>query len=473
MTEWRVASSCTAAFVAVSTTMIVAHAAQAPQARPTGVIVGTVTDATGQPLVGARVQAVLRRKRWAGPYYETPVGSPDDSDDRGQFRLHSLPSGSYVVAVSITEKPPLPVESGYMRTYNPGTISLADARPIVVRAGAEQSTSIRFAPVRFMFINGVARTSEGQPAANFDVWLRGGPATIGYTGVHGGYMTTMVTSTRAAQDGSFSLARVPPGVYTLMVTNGQTRNGRPLEIVEVPLEVRNASINDLKVNTARGATVSGRLEWAGGGPVPWPRDGQRLGMLRAAAVGRETDFASLDSEIQGDGTFRFTNLYGLRRIQAMTLSFNWTIQSVEGPKEIVSASTLDIKPGRDVTDLRVVVTGRSGTLAATVSDEDGKPFLTGSVLLMPRNPAELDPLGWGFRATQRNRGVGDVWYYTMERILPGTYLAVAIDVEPYRLTGDADLMERARAAAVPVQIREGETRLPLRVLRLRPFVVGP
>ena len=262
MTEWRVALSCTAAFVAVSTTMIVAHAAQTPQTRPPGVIVGIVTNATGEPIVGARVQAVLRRKRWAGPYYETSIGSPDDSDDRGQFRLHSLPPGSYVVAVSVTEKPPLPVESGYMRTYNPGTIVLAEAQPIAVRAGAERSTAIRFAPMRFMFVNGVAMTSEGQPAVNFDVWLRGGPATIGYTGVQGGYMTTMVASTRVAQDGSFSLARVPPGVYTLMVTNGQTRNGRPLEIVEVPLEVKNTSFNDLKVNTARGTPP--RLRDAGG-----------------------------------------------------------------------------------------------------------------------------------------------------------------------------------------------------------------
>jgi hypothetical protein len=61
----------------------------------------------------------------------------------------------------------------------------------------------------------------------------------------------------------------------------------------------------------------------------------------------------------------------------------------------------------------------------------------------------------------------------MERVLPGSYLAVAIDVEPYRLSGDTDLMERARAAAVPVEIHEGETPLRLRVLRLRPLVQGP
>ena len=68
-------------------------------------------------------------------------------------------------------------------------------------------------------------------------------------------------------------------------------------------------------------------------------------------------------------------------------------------------------------------------------------------------------------------GIG---YYRMERLTPGPYLVAAVDVEPHRLTDDAELMERARAGAVPVAIREGEqTRLNVRLVRLRPFVQGP
>jgi hypothetical protein len=441
-------------------------------ATPTGVITGIVTDASGTPIVSARVQAVGRAKKWAGPYYEIPTGRPDESDDRGQFRLHSLPPGRYIVAVTVESQVPAQASTGYIRTYNPATTSLADAQPIVVDAGKEQSVSIRVTSVRFMEVSGVATASTGEPAGNFDVWLRGGPATIGYTGVQGGYMTTMVATARAAQDGAFSLTRVPAGAYTLTVTNGYTRRGRPLEIAEIPVEVTDTSIAGIKVTTVRGATVTGRLEWAGGGPVPWPRNA-KLGRIRATAVGREFDFASLDTEVEADGTFRFSDLYGLRRIQSMGLVFDWAIQSVNGPKAALAGPNLNIAPGVDVTDVRVVVTDRTGTLLATVTDEEGSPFLTGSVLLMPRNAAEIDALGWGFRATQKNRGRGGVWYYAMDRVLPGSYLAVAIDVEPYRLTGDADLMERARAAAVPVEIREGEVALSLRVVRLRPFVRGP
>jgi hypothetical protein len=157
----------------------------------------------------------------------------------------------------------------------------------------------------------------------------------------------------------------------------------------------------------------------------------------------------------------------------MGLAFNWTITGVEGPKELLVGQNIDVRPGRDISDLRVIIIDRPGTLVATVSDEGDKPFNSGSVLLMPRNPADLDPLSWGFRATQTNSGQSGVWYYRMERVVPGSYLAAAIDVEPYRLSGDSDLMERARAAAVPVEIREGETRVNLRLVRLRPFIQIP
>lgn len=450
--------------------------AQSPRARASqtaatqaGVVTGTITDASGTPIVGARVQAVGRAKKWAGPYYEIPTGTPDQSDDRGQFRLHSLPPGHYVVAVSMPPAVRAKPATGYLRTYNPGTRELAEAQPIAVRAGVEHAVAISVSPVRLMDVSGLATTSTGEPAAGFDVWLRGGPATVGYTGVQGGFMTTMVATAQTGEDGAFSLSRVPPGAYTLMIANGRSRRGGALEIAELSIEVSDRSITGVTLRTARGATVSGQLEWTGRSTRPWPRPGT-IGRLRATGVGRESDFASIDAEIQEDGTFRFTDLYGLRRIQALTLGRGWAIASVDAPKDVLAGPNLLVKPAVNLTGVKVIVTDRTGTLMTTVSDETGAPFQEGWMLLMPRDAADIDPLGWGYRATQRNRGSNGTWYYDMESILPGSYLAVAVDVEPYRLTGDAELMERARAAATSVEVREGRTPLSLRVVRLRQFV---
>ena len=428
------------------------------------------------------VQAIVRRKRWAGPFYETQVGRPDESDDRGQFRLHSLPPGIYVVAVSL--KPTQPQQqqpayfptntTEYVRTYNPSATALEDAQSITVQPGTEQSVTVRLARVRFVSVSGFARTSAGQPAVNFRVWLRGGPSTVNYMGTQGGFITTRIGGTHVDKNGYFSLSRVPAGSYVLTFTNGdsrQTQNG-PSEIAEIPLEVRDAPVTDVTVVTAPAPTISGRLEWRGSGTVPWLRVSGPARM-RATGLGYESDTAAIETEIQPDGTFQFTNVYGLRRIVALSLSFNLTIGAVEGAKDLVSGRSIDIKPGRDITDLRVVVNERPGSLMATVSAEADKPY-NGWVVLMSRNPDDLDAMGWGFGATQSNYGAADIGYYRLDRLTPGLYLVAAIDVEPHRLRNDSELMERARAGAVPVDIREGQqTRLNVRLVQLRPFVQTP
>lgn len=47
------------------------------------------------------------------------------------------------------------------------------------------------------------------------------------------------------------------------------------------------------------------------------------------------------------------------------------------------------------------------------------------------------------------------------------------DVDPYRLSANADLMERARAAAAQVDLGAGDTTVRLRVMNLWPFLRAP
>lgn len=64
---------------------------------------GTVTDETGQPVVGVRVCAWQRVAR-AGHWVWQMVGSIESSsttDDRGRYRIDSLPPGDYVMGISV------------------------------------------------------------------------------------------------------------------------------------------------------------------------------------------------------------------------------------------------------------------------------------------------------------------------------------------------------------------------------------
>lgn len=476
MTHWfrACAGLCSCVALAVTTSATRAQNANEPTVpAQTGVITGVVRDMSGAPAVGVRVQAMGRRKPWAGPYYEVPTGKPDTTDDRGRFRLYHLPPGRYTVGVLAPQVSSVQPAAPHVRTYAPGTASLDDATMVAVRAAEEQQLDLRIIPVRVVSVSGRATTADGRPAAGFELWLQGGPAAAAYSGVHAGFVTTMTASARIAKDGAFTLAGIPSGSYTATLTNGRTRGDEPFEIAEVRVVVADTPVTGLAIRSAPGATVAGRLEWAGRGPQPWPAKVKTLGRIRATGVGRAADFASIDSAVQPDGTFRFMNLYGARRIEAMTLPPDWVIAGVRGPQGVIVEPHLELTPGVDISGLRVVVTNRTGSIAARVVDEQDRPFDTAAVLLLPRAAISPDALGWGFHAIQRSAMRSGVAFYTIEGVLPGTYLAAAIDIPLFQLVGDAELMERTRASATPVDVAEGETVLRLQVLRLQPVLNGP
>jgi hypothetical protein len=184
----------------------------------------------------------------------------------------------------------------------------------------------------------------------------------------------------------------------------------------------------------------------------------------------------LDAQVNPDGTFEFHALYGLRAIQPM--GFSWAIDSLQGPSTVQDRWFVDVVPGVDIPNLRLVVTN-PGWLFATVIDESGKPFARpagafhGSVLVMPVDPAAPDSRHWGFYdASNIYSSSNGEALARIENIAPGAYLIAAIDVEPYRLTNDTDLMERARAGATLVQARSGAFDVRLRIVRLRALVRG-
>jgi len=63
-----------------------------------GVITGTVTTQSGEPVVGVRVRArmISDRTRLPFPYGEMPYERA--TDDRGVYRIYGLPAGTYVVS---------------------------------------------------------------------------------------------------------------------------------------------------------------------------------------------------------------------------------------------------------------------------------------------------------------------------------------------------------------------------------------
>ncbi len=88
---------------------------------PEGVISGEVTDEAGEPVQSARM--LLFREESVNGRHVKHLQRQQNTDDEGQYRFTSLPSGSYYLAVSAE-----PWYTAYARAFSRGTASFAKNR---------------------------------------------------------------------------------------------------------------------------------------------------------------------------------------------------------------------------------------------------------------------------------------------------------------------------------------------------------
>src|SRR4051812_29809867 len=138
-----------------------------------GAITGRVFDEFGEPLLGARIQA-LRARSVRGARQLVPTGASDTTDDTGAFRVFGLAPGSYYLAAMLRGSAPDTDFAQNMigaMTYYPGTADVGEAQAIVLRAGDEANVAFQVAPVRSVRVSGMVLGANGSPAGNVPVHL--------------------------------------------------------------------------------------------------------------------------------------------------------------------------------------------------------------------------------------------------------------------------------------------------------------
>jgi hypothetical protein len=100
-----------------------------------GSIIGKITNAKGEPVIGAFVWAEMTRDAKGKPVHGAIPGPRRFTDDRGVYRLYGLAPGSYVVFTSSDIAGPF--ASGYsVPTYHPSS-TRETAAEVTVTSGAE------------------------------------------------------------------------------------------------------------------------------------------------------------------------------------------------------------------------------------------------------------------------------------------------------------------------------------------------
>jgi hypothetical protein len=181
---------------------------------PGGVISGTVTDTRGNTVPGMRVLAYrvmgLGAERRAAATFGVAT-----TDDRGQYRLSSLPSGSWVLAFTgwTTQTPQLPAVTpeAFPTTYFPGTTVAARAALISLEPGKEVRADAVLTPVAAVQLKGEVLLPNLQPGSFVSL------STPGPFGSEPGIVRTPVTGTQ------FVLTGVPEGHYFVNLSDNQNR----------------------------------------------------------------------------------------------------------------------------------------------------------------------------------------------------------------------------------------------------------
>jgi hypothetical protein len=392
---------------------------------------GRVFDEFGEPLAAVRIN-VMRSRMVQQRRRLEPVGEGDLTDDTGAFRIYGLPPGEYFVSGSLRVAP---VESVVMTTYSPtyypGTGNYAEAQRVLLAPGTDVDIAFPLLPFRTARVSGVVVTSSGTPADAFlNLAAEGGElgVRLGVGGV-------------TRPDGSFTLADVPPGAYTLEVTL-RTDNSPLSEIAAMPMTVYGDDVSGLTVVTTRPAKLQGTVV-------------ADMGVTRSLPA--SIDVVARSTRPGGDATYAESARNAFELIGPLG-PFRLNVEPPEGwmVKAIVVDGVdaielpVDLKGQLDV-PARVVLTDRVTELSGVVGR--GEPGRTPTVLVFPEDPAKWAQPSRYLRAVETSptrafRIVG----------LPAgeLYLAAAVDDLEEGEGDDPEFLSRIRDRATPVVLTEGE-----------------
>jgi len=264
---------------------------------PRSVISGKVVDDAGDPV--SRVQVTAFRYVYTqGQRRMVPAAQRVQTDDLGQYRIANLAPGIYYLSATRGNDPlfpnmfvatrggdlpmleiqgsgsslrtveslPEPVageaEMGYAPVWYPSAPAPEAASAVTVKAGADTPSidfTLRKSPV--WRIRGQVVDPAADPAR---------PPTITLSPKGSPLMMPTGRASAQARDGSFEISGVPPGSYVLTARAATGPQAGPVGGLQTrmalrTIEVKDASIDGVRLEIASGRALKGSLKVEGGG----------------------------------------------------------------------------------------------------------------------------------------------------------------------------------------------------------------
>ncbi len=216
-----------------------------------GVITGTVTSATGEPMVQTGVRAILIRDGNEKPPAGTRFPPQRVTDDRGVYRIYGLTPGTYLVSAGGSGS------YGYSTAYDTDVPTYAPsstrdtAAEVVVRAGEETSgVDIRYRGELGHAVSGVVNGPTGPNSFS--------AINISWTQVVNGAPQVSAFSFQSPASKGFAFYGVADGDYNLIAQSylspGELTASEPRRIT-----VKGADVTGVELVLKGLASISGRV----------------------------------------------------------------------------------------------------------------------------------------------------------------------------------------------------------------------
>ncbi len=408
-----------------------------------GVITGTVTNTSGEPVVAVRVRAIRVRESDGRPVRTLIFPNERATDDRGVYRIYGLRSGAYVVAVTgqsmFSFGGPPSLYEGNAPTYYPSSTRDTAAEVTVQAGGEATSIDIRYRGERGHAVSG---TLTGATEGGAQV----GGISVSLTHASSGAIEAQEFVQFNDKSRSFAFYGVPDGEYDLTARRGidaDSAASLPRRITVKGGDITGIELVLAPVGSIAGNVIIETLKESERKPECNDKHQTSIEEIVIAArrddKGGKTDERSMSRAYNSPndkGEFTVFNLRaGLFRIQPRLPGESWYIRSMNliAPATDKSKATtrdaarsgLQLKQGERLTGLTITVAeGAAFITGKVLPAKEGQPIPSQVRVYLVPAEAEMAEVALRYRETL----VASDATFTLANLAPGRYYILAKEV---------------------------------------------
>ncbi|HXY00070.1 MAG TPA: carboxypeptidase-like regulatory domain-containing protein [Candidatus Limnocylindrales bacterium] len=407
---------------------------------PEAVLYGRVTNENGRPLEGFSVQ--LRRAGAKGSASGRESMATAVTNENGEYRLAELRAGTYLINVSRnleTEGVSALLRGvrsrfGYPSTFYPGVTDPSLATPVRLTPGKQVQADLHLSAQPLYRISGTVQGAS--PDA---------PVIVAMAGEHDESPVAVGTSMPGV--GTFALEGVPAGNYFLGAFQVSGTDERMLKTGVAHIEVTR-NMDSVSIVLAEEQKVPVRFHYdfppSGGNQI---RESRGLVILSRVdvTIGGVPTARTLDRGAENtDAAYIISLAPGTYRASLNEIA-GLCVGSVRSGSADLLKEDLIVVPGGSVEPIEVVVRNNCGRVSGAVS-AGGRPAM-GRVLLIPEDAPRR-----GVSVPANSDGT-----FQIANLLPGKYLAVALDGADDLEPDQAETLLKVKSRATSVEVEPSAT----------------